>query len=176
MSANQAINDKLQGSVATYLRYGMVVNNQIRKGLWLSLSVIFLNRQIFGKVTSKNVIVSSTFFVFYQCVGKACKVNETITFLLKTFFTHRQRDRLAWRSLQSPECGTNLEREVPKFMRYPNLLITQCGVRSLHGSLHAKIQLDSSSRFDAITASDKQTGRRTDTDRQTDTGPQHVPC
>jgi len=64
MSAKQAINDKLQGSVATYLMYGMVVNNQIRKGLWLSLSVIFLNRQIFGKVTSKNVIVSSTFFVF----------------------------------------------------------------------------------------------------------------
>jgi len=43
MSAKQAINDKLQGSVATYLRCGRVVNNQIRKGLLLSLSVIFLN-------------------------------------------------------------------------------------------------------------------------------------
>jgi len=29
MSAKQAINDKLQCSVATYLRYGGVVNNQI---------------------------------------------------------------------------------------------------------------------------------------------------
>jgi len=41
MSAKQAINDKLQGSVATYLRCGGVVNNQIRNGLLLSLSVKF---------------------------------------------------------------------------------------------------------------------------------------
>jgi len=33
MSAKQAINDKLQGSVATYLRYVGVVNNQNKKGL-----------------------------------------------------------------------------------------------------------------------------------------------
>jgi len=32
MSAKQAINDKLQGSEATYLRHGGVVNNQIKKG------------------------------------------------------------------------------------------------------------------------------------------------
>ena len=38
MSAKQAINDKLQGSVATYLRCGEVVNNQIKKGLLLSVS------------------------------------------------------------------------------------------------------------------------------------------
>jgi len=37
MSAKQAINDKLQGSVATYLRCGVVVNNQIKKGLLLSV-------------------------------------------------------------------------------------------------------------------------------------------
>jgi len=36
-SAKQAINDKLQGSVATYLRCGGVVNNQIRYSLLLSL-------------------------------------------------------------------------------------------------------------------------------------------
>jgi len=36
MSAKQAINDKLQGSVATYLRCGGVVN---KKGLLLNLSV-----------------------------------------------------------------------------------------------------------------------------------------
>jgi len=35
MSAKHAINDKLQGSVATYLRRGGVVNNQIKKG-WVS--------------------------------------------------------------------------------------------------------------------------------------------
>jgi len=37
LSAKQAINDKLQGSVAAYLRCGGVVNNQIKKGLLLSL-------------------------------------------------------------------------------------------------------------------------------------------
>jgi len=37
MSTKQAINDKLQGSVATYLRCGGVVNSQIKKGLLLSL-------------------------------------------------------------------------------------------------------------------------------------------
>jgi len=37
MSAKQAINDKLQGSVATYLRCGKVFNNQIKKGLLPSL-------------------------------------------------------------------------------------------------------------------------------------------
>jgi len=41
MSAKQAINDKLEGSVATYLRCGEVFNNQIKKGLLLSLSVKF---------------------------------------------------------------------------------------------------------------------------------------
>jgi len=41
MSAKQAINDELQGSVATYLRCGGVVNNQIKKGLLLSVSEIF---------------------------------------------------------------------------------------------------------------------------------------
>jgi len=39
MLAKQAINDKLQGSVATYLRCRWVVNNQIKKGLLFSLSV-----------------------------------------------------------------------------------------------------------------------------------------
>jgi len=38
MSAKQPINDKLQGGVAIYLRCGGVVNNQIKKGLLLSLS------------------------------------------------------------------------------------------------------------------------------------------
>ena len=37
--AKQTINDKLQGSVAAYLRRGGVVNNQINKGLLLSLSL-----------------------------------------------------------------------------------------------------------------------------------------
>jgi len=39
MSAKQAISDKIQGSVATYLRCGGVINNQIKKGLLLSRRV-----------------------------------------------------------------------------------------------------------------------------------------
>ena len=39
ISAKQAINDTLQGSVATCLRCGGVVNNQIKKGLLLSVRV-----------------------------------------------------------------------------------------------------------------------------------------
>jgi len=39
MSAKQAINDRLQCSVATYLRRGGAVNNQIKKDLLLSLRV-----------------------------------------------------------------------------------------------------------------------------------------
>ena len=35
----QAVNDKLQGSVAKYLRCGRVVNKQIKTGLLLSLPV-----------------------------------------------------------------------------------------------------------------------------------------
>ena len=39
ISAKQAINDKLQGSVARYLRCDGVVDNQIKKGLLLSPQV-----------------------------------------------------------------------------------------------------------------------------------------
>jgi len=41
LSAKHAINDKLQGSVAAYLSSGWVVDNQIKKGLLLSLRVKF---------------------------------------------------------------------------------------------------------------------------------------
>ena len=41
MPAKQTVNGKLQGGVATYIRCGGIVNNQIKKGLLLSLSVIF---------------------------------------------------------------------------------------------------------------------------------------
>jgi len=46
MSAKQAVNDKLQGSVATYLRCGGVVNSQFKNGLFLSRRV----KQVFKSV------------------------------------------------------------------------------------------------------------------------------
>jgi len=39
MSAKQALDDNLPGTVATYLMRGGVVNNQIKKGLLLSVRV-----------------------------------------------------------------------------------------------------------------------------------------
>ena len=39
MSAKQALNEKLQGSIAAYLRCGGVVNNQLKTGLLLSVRV-----------------------------------------------------------------------------------------------------------------------------------------
>ena len=84
MSAKQAVNDKLQGSVATYLRCGKDANIQINSGLLLSLSVNFLNRQIFDKVTGKNVIALCTFIVLQPCFGQAHKVHETSMLLVVT--------------------------------------------------------------------------------------------
>ena len=51
------INDKLQGSVATYWRCGKIVNNQIKKGLLLSLRVkdfFLISEWIFGKLQARR--------------------------------------------------------------------------------------------------------------------------
>ena len=53
ISAKQAINNKLQGSVATYLKCGGVVNNQIKKKMFKIVEYL-------AKITSKNVVVSCT--------------------------------------------------------------------------------------------------------------------
>jgi len=59
LSAKQAINDKLQGSVVTHLRYDGVVNNQIKKGLLLSLRVKKVLKSVnIWQITSKNIILS----------------------------------------------------------------------------------------------------------------------
>jgi len=96
MSAKQAVNDKLQGSVATYLRCGGVVNNQIKKGLLLSLRVKKIKS---AKLQARTCTLSRALSPsFSMCVGQAQKVHETITFLLVTLpnihrfknnFTHR---------------------------------------------------------------------------------------
>jgi len=46
MSAKQAIDDKLQGNEATYVRCGGVVNNQIKKGILQSLWVKFFFKSV----------------------------------------------------------------------------------------------------------------------------------
>jgi len=56
MSAKQATNDKLQSSVATYIRCGGVVNKQIKKGLLLSVRVkcIFLIGEYLAKLQART--------------------------------------------------------------------------------------------------------------------------
>jgi len=62
MSTKQAISNKLEGNVAAYWRYGGVVNNQIKKGLLLSLRVKKINiGEYLAKLQlSKSVVVSCT--------------------------------------------------------------------------------------------------------------------
>ena len=65
MSAKQALDHKLQGSVAAYLTCGGVVNNQIKNGLLLSLGVkSILNSVNIWQSYEQNVIVSCTFIAF----------------------------------------------------------------------------------------------------------------
>ena len=54
MSAKQALNDKLQGSVAAYIRCGGVINNQIKKGLLLSLRVKIKIGEYLAKLQAKT--------------------------------------------------------------------------------------------------------------------------
>jgi len=53
LSAKQAINDKLQGSVDRYFRCGGVVNNQIKKGLLLNVWVFFLIGEYLAKIQAR---------------------------------------------------------------------------------------------------------------------------
>jgi len=61
---------------------------------------------------------------------------------------------LPWRNDLSPEFGTKFQMDVPYFWRYPNFLITH---ETGEGCLHAKTQLHSSSRFDALPACCRRT-------------------
>jgi len=77
MSAKLAINDKLQGSVATYLRCGGIVNKQIRIGLLLSLSVkLFFKCVNIWQSYKQEHDCLVHFFRLQQCVGQAREVNR----------------------------------------------------------------------------------------------------
>ena len=54
----EAISNKLQGSIATHLSYGGDANNQIKKDLLPSLSVIFFWKSV--KLQARRWIVSCT--------------------------------------------------------------------------------------------------------------------
>jgi len=55
MSVKQAINDKLQRTVATCLRFGGVINNQIKKGLLVTVWVKKIKiGEYFAKLQAKT--------------------------------------------------------------------------------------------------------------------------
>ena len=70
MSAKQALNDKLQDSVATYwyLWCGGVVNNQIKKGLLLSLRV---------KIKIKSVNIWQSYQQERECFEQFARLATT---------------------------------------------------------------------------------------------------
>ena len=91
VSAKQVINDKLQGSVATYLRCGGVVNNRIRKGLLLSLSVNFFESVNIWQSykQERDCLVHFLCLLAVYWPMSSCKVHETTTllFVLCEIFT-----------------------------------------------------------------------------------------
>jgi len=91
MSEKQAINDKLQGSVATHLRCRRVVNNQIKKGLFLSLwvKIIFKPMNIWQNYKQERGCLKH-FVRLANTLLNDKKVHETITLLLVTLLNiHR---------------------------------------------------------------------------------------
>ena len=80
----QAINDLLQGCVATYLTRGNVVNNQIKKGLLLSLRVNFFKSVNIWQSYEQERDCFVHFFRFLAVCWPSAQVRETITFLFVT--------------------------------------------------------------------------------------------
>ena len=86
-----------------YLRCGAVVNNQIRKGLSLRLSVIFLIGELFGKVIQAWLIVSCTVWCWpgeqsaWDNHALACNFAK-YSAIFEIVFTHRLSNRpfLIW--------------------------------------------------------------------------------
>ena len=83
MSAKQAINDKLQGSVATYLRCGGVVINQIKKNLLMCVKIFFKSVNIWQE---RGCLMQFAHLanILLKDEENARDIRETITFLFAT--------------------------------------------------------------------------------------------
>ena len=80
MSAKQAINDKLQGSVATYLMCGGVVSNHIKKGLLLSLTVKKIKiGEYLAKLQARTWLFRALSSSFSSALAKRTKAKRIIT-------------------------------------------------------------------------------------------------
>jgi len=88
MPAKQAINDKLRGNVATHLRCGGVINNQIKEGLLASLSekkiksvcVVGCGQDEYGTAAYKTVELD-TFLDDQAVQHRECEGHESDLFL-----------------------------------------------------------------------------------------------
>ena len=108
MSAKQAINDKLQRSVATYLRCGGVDTNQIKKRLLLSPWVnFFLNGEHLAKLQARTWLFRALFPSFSSVLAKHTSARDNHILacnfakyspILNFFFTHRLSNKpfLIW--------------------------------------------------------------------------------
>jgi len=76
----QAINDKLQGIVVTYLRCDRVVTKQIKKGLLLSLLVKFFFGRYFVKLQARKWLSRALSSSFSSVVARRtkCTVNNLL--------------------------------------------------------------------------------------------------
>jgi len=100
MSTKQAINDKLQSSVATCLRYGGVVNNQIKKVLLLSLWVEnFLKSVNIWQSYQQERGYLMHFARLANTLPKTEKVHETITSDSKKILNRLRNDIIMVTSL-----------------------------------------------------------------------------
>ena len=74
-----AINDKLQGSVAAYLSYCGVVNKQIKKGLFLSLSVNFFKLgEYLAKLQTRTWLSRALSSSFSAVVARSTKCTRHV--------------------------------------------------------------------------------------------------
>jgi len=91
VSAKQGINDKLQGSVAAYLRCGGVLNNQIKKGLLLSLEneKYFKIGEYLAKLQAKTLLSRAFSLSFSGVLARRAKCMRTMLLLVILPNIHR---------------------------------------------------------------------------------------
>ena len=131
----QAINDKLQGSIAAYLSCGGVVNNQIKNGLLLSLPVNFFTNEYLAKLQAKPWLFRALCACGNQTAKKTQKMHKTTTFLLVTSPTRLFSDvnvsqcnmatyaRSGW--IFNNQLTTNLPRNLPVKKTWKSVMFWQ---------------------------------------------------
>jgi len=133
---NAVINEKLQGTVVTQLRCGGIGNNQIKKGLLLSLPVKnFLKSVNFGIITGKKVYWFLLIPPHLKYVAtRPCNLFSDIKVSHGSVATYAScggtfccKLSIAYQSVHVPKCTTNSKEYCWKNSRY--LIWTDCITR-----------------------------------------------